>query len=481
MAPDLGEPARPHADLTKLIWGDVLLPGDAGFDEAAAVFSVSPVGPPKLPAVIVRARGTADVVETVKYAQQNNIPLAVKGGGHSIGNLGLCNGGLTLDLSLLRSCYVDPDKKLAYVDGGCYLGDIDKETSLYGLMVPLGHAPVTGMGLALNGGVGIGTRIFGSTAEHIMAATVVTADGVVHNVTVGNEPDLLWAIRGAGSAFGVVTKLVLRLNDISNAYTGKMVWQDDPKHETWKAIARFYRDVVFDNHHFGGNVVRAVHPEMGPVIFSQLVFAGDELSTDQKAEVLAPLRALGPVADTVGHWRYVDTQFALMERFGSVPQPHYEYWASGEVPKDKVTDEFLDLFAKTQFDEMPEELTHQTAVLLDLWGGKMNSSEVDLPVSFVARTTEFAWGCLAAWGDPAHHDVGIAHCKHVKSVLAPYGNTNAYSNFDACLEVLQDEALAKRVGGKKNLERLRVLKAKHDPGNAFWSHPLKGLAPQDTM
>lgn len=155
-----------------------------------------------------------------------------------------------------------------------------------------------------------------------------------------------------------------------------------------------------------------------------------------------------------------------------------------------------------------------------------------------ARTTEFAWGCLAAWGDPAHHDVGIAHCKHVKSVLAPYGNTNAYSNFDACLEVLQgmerntcvvtclmmwfclgvptiliaealllictyaltiptcthllilllsllvwhiDEALAKRVGGKKNLERLRVLKAKHDPGNAFWSHPLKGLAPQDTM
>ncbi|GFH06217.1 FAD-linked oxidase, partial [Haematococcus lacustris] len=148
--------------------------------------------------------------------------------------LGLVQEGMTIDLSLMRSVAVDPVNKVAIADGGCLLGDIDRETALHGLAVPLGHAPVTGMGLALGGGFGIATRVLGTTSDHIVGATIVTADGSVRVVDKDSDPELLWCLRGAASAMGVVTKIKFRLDDVSDAVTGTMVFPDDPEHKMWR-------------------------------------------------------------------------------------------------------------------------------------------------------------------------------------------------------------------------------------------------------
>ena len=200
--------ARPRSKTTSSselragIRGDVLTPADDGFD-ANPIYNAMHN---RRPALKVRATGTADVVDTVNFARQRNLLVAVRGGGHSVAGLSSCDGGIVIDLTRMRAVTVDPVARRASVQGGAVWADVDRETQAFGLVVPGGVVSETGVGgLTLGGGEGWVRRKYGLTIDSLRSATVVCADGSVHVASADNDPDLFWALRGGGGNFGVVT------------------------------------------------------------------------------------------------------------------------------------------------------------------------------------------------------------------------------------------------------------------------------------
>lgn len=457
--------------LQSKLWGELVLPDDALYADCICTAAI-PLQDKK-PAICIRPRGTQDVVEAVKFASGSGLPISVKSGGHSAAAWGLVKDGLCIDLSLMRGCHVDPVKKVAIAQGGCLLGDIDRETAVYDLMVPMGHAPVTGMGLVLAGGIGIGTRLFGISSDHIISATLVKADGTVVFVDEQNDPELLWAIQGAGGALGVIVSVTLRLNqlDKENTYTGLMIWPDDAQHNNFKTIAKWMTFTAYDEPGFSCNLMRAYNPDGSAILGAMVVYIGDK-PVDQKNEFMAPLRALGPVEDTVGQVRYVETQFALLGMLKGMP-PHYEYWTSGQLTRAKVTDEFLDDYVAT-FDITTPDKFPLSMWLYDLWGGA--HTKATGPTPFAQSNAEIGWMTLVGWIDPNHANAGTELSNKTKDTLNNYGISAVYQNFISNVDP-SEASLASRVGGPDNLARLRDVKRRLDPANTFRSNALYALLP----
>ena len=207
-----GLASAPYDDLATALRGDLIRPGDAGYDQARAVYNGMI---DKYPAAIARVRDVADVITCVNFGREHGLDLAVRGGGHSAAGLGVADGGLVIDLSLLRSTTVSPGDHTVRVDAGCTLGDMDHATVALGMATPSGFLANTGVaGLALGGGVGYLTRRFGLTADNLLAADVVLADGSFVTASETSHPDLFWALRGGGGNFGVVTSFTFRTHDI---------------------------------------------------------------------------------------------------------------------------------------------------------------------------------------------------------------------------------------------------------------------------
>ncbi len=226
--------------------GRVLLANEAGYDEVRAVWNGMF---DRKPALIVQCLGASDVVKAVKFARQHDLLLSVKGGGHHIAGKSVCDDGLMIDLSLMRSVHVDPDKKTVRVDGGCLLSDVDKETQMYGLAVPAGIVSHTGVGgLTLGGGFGWISRKYGFTIDNLLSAEVVTADGQVVTASEKTNSDLFWGLRGGGGNFGVVTSF-----EFNCAYIGKEVFSGIIAHRF--EDARSYM-------HFHAEYVRTLPDEM---------------------------------------------------------------------------------------------------------------------------------------------------------------------------------------------------------------------------
>ena len=204
--------------------GAVLTPEDAGYDETRAIWNAMI---DRRPGLIARCTGTADVVQAVRFARQHKVLLSVRGGGHNIAGLAVCEGGLMIDLSLLRGVWVDPVARTARAQAGCTLGDVDRETQLHGLAAVLGFVSATGIaGLTVGGGFGYLTRRHGWTCDNLVSMEVVTADGKVRRVSAGEESDLFWALRGGGGNFGIVTSFEYRLFPVGpEILGGAMVWR----------------------------------------------------------------------------------------------------------------------------------------------------------------------------------------------------------------------------------------------------------------
>ncbi|KAK9815262.1 hypothetical protein WJX72_000860 [[Myrmecia] bisecta] len=456
--------------------GGIYLPGEAEFESASKTWAKSALKPTTAqPAVVLRPRGTRDVAAALKFAQDHNLEVAVKSGGHCPRGSCWPNGGAVIDLSLMRSVYVDPIKRVAVAEGGCLLDDIDSETALHNLMVPLGHAPVTGMGLVVNGGFGVASKVFGATCDHVVSLQLVTAAGEVVTADADHNPDLFWAARGAGSAFGVVTKMTFRLHEVGPTfYGGIFFWPDDPEHHNFQAIATFIRDKGIPNPNLSLNLVRLAHPEMGPILISMVVYFGDEL-VEKKAEFLKPLRDLGPIKDTVGQDSYAQVQTSLLPLFAGVP-PHYEYWASAQWTVAQATDDAIQRYATEIFDKLPLEKLPLTMFLYDSYcGDSMHASSS--PIGMAGAGIFFAF--VVGWLDPAMNDDGMAYAQYCKKTMAGLqAATDTYSNMFSDDKPTNgaESGLKARVGGEANLKRLRQLKKQWDPNNVFVNNPFRGLA-----
>jgi FAD/FMN-containing dehydrogenase len=197
--------------------GELILPGDPGYDEARAVYNGMI---DKYPAAIARCLDTADVVTCVRFGRNHDVALAVRGGGHNAGGLGVADDALVIDLSLLRSTTVDPANHTVRADAGCTWGDVDHATVAFGMATPCGFIASTGVaGLTLGGGIGYLSRRFGLTVDNLLSADVVLADGTLVTASPSMHSDLFWALRGGGGNFGVVTSFTFRCHDIGEGGT----------------------------------------------------------------------------------------------------------------------------------------------------------------------------------------------------------------------------------------------------------------------
>ena len=221
--------------------GDLIMPGDPGYDQARAVYNAMI---DKYPAAIARCRDTADVIACVRFAREHGIEIAVRGGGHNAAGLGVWDDALVIDLSLLRSTTVSPADHTVRVDAGCTWGDVDHATVAFGMATPSGFLASTGVaGLTLGGGIGYLSRRFGLTVDNLLAADVVLADGTFVTASESSHSDLFWALRGGGGNFGVVTSFTFRCHDIGDAGTiiGGPVFYDLAD---TAEVMRWYRELL---------------------------------------------------------------------------------------------------------------------------------------------------------------------------------------------------------------------------------------------
>lgn len=210
------------ASLAGTLRGRLIRPADADYDTARAVYNGMI---DKRPALIVRCANVADVVRSVNFAREQNMLLAIRGGGHNGPGFGSCDGGVVIDLSLMKGVRVDPAARTVRVEGGCTSGDVDHATHAFGLAVPFGIVSTTGVaGLTLGGGTGYLTRKHGLTIDNLLEADVVLADGSLVTASDTSHPDLFWALRGGGGNFGVVTSFLFRAHPVSEVYAGPIFW-----------------------------------------------------------------------------------------------------------------------------------------------------------------------------------------------------------------------------------------------------------------
>src|SRR5580698_3943844 len=220
--------------------GELIQPGDPGYDAARAVYNGMI---DKHPAAIARCRDVADVIACVRFGRDHGIELAIRGGGHNAAGLGVADDALVIDLSSLRSTTLNPVNRTVRADAGCTWGDVDHATGAFGLATPSGFLASTGVaGLTLGGGIGYLTRRFGLTVDNLLSADVVLADGRLVTASEHNNGDLFWALRGGGGNFGVVTSFEFRVHPVSDVVAGPTLWPLERAAE----IMQWYRAFIAD-------------------------------------------------------------------------------------------------------------------------------------------------------------------------------------------------------------------------------------------
>ena len=282
--------------------GELLLADDAGYDHARAIWNGMI---DKRPALIARCEGASDVSQAITFARERNLLVAIRGGGHSISGKAVCEGGLMIDMSQMNSVRTDRAAMMARADGGCLEGHIDHEATMLGLATTGGVVSHTGAaGLTLGGGFGRLCRKFGMACDNFIGADIVTVDGKLRHVSDDENPELMWALRGGGSNFGVVTALEYRLHEQDPMVIAgdiNFAWKDA------REALMFYAEHGADMpDEMNLNVILVTVPDVGPVVSFEVTWSGDPAKAD---EVLKPLRSVAkPIADTVAAVPYARFQ-----------------------------------------------------------------------------------------------------------------------------------------------------------------------------
>jgi FAD/FMN-containing dehydrogenase len=443
--------------LQTAVHGSVLFADSPGYDETRQIWNKLI---DKRPALIVRCTGTADVVTCVNFARQHEVLLAVHGGGHNVAGNATCDGGLMLDLSLMRGIYVDAHKRTAHAQGGVTWGDLDHETQLHGLATPGGIVSETGIaGLTLGGGYGWLRGKYGLSCDNLVSAEVVTAAGDVLTASENENEDLFWALRGGGGNFGVVTSFEYSLHPVGPVVNLVAAMYPNEKAEE---ILPAWRDYIAQApSEFSGNCLFWTVPDIPdfpPEARGKgvVVVVGVHIGPlDEGAAFVQPLRELAePLVDMSGQLPFtaVQTLFDWVNPEGEV----YHYWKSLHL--NEINDEVIAIIAE-QVRNRPTDWT-----LFDIWA--MGNTVGQVPADATAmgeRSAPYTVVFNTSWHDPEAAEMCMAWTRHFYEQLKPYSPGSSYLNFPGLME---EEGLVKKAYGR-NYSRLADIKAKYDPQNLF--------------
>jgi FAD/FMN-containing dehydrogenase len=432
-------------DLRRRHRGPVIAPDDVSYDTARATFNVLI---DRHPEVIVRPLDVDDVVSAVSYARDEGLPVAVRGGGHSVAGHCMGDGSLVVDLRLMREVVVDPESPTARCGGGSLWEDLDPPCQRHGLATPGGTFGDTGVGgLALGGGIGHLIGLHGLTLDNLDAATVVTADGSVVSASERENPELLWALRGGGGNFGIVVDFTFRLHPVGLLLGGLLLYrlEDAPRVLTaWRELMAGAPD------HLAcfAQIFRSSLTGESGVIVSVASFDG----IDAGREALGPfIRTARPVRDGVRPMYYPE----LQEIFGRMPFGLRHYW-SGRFLRG-LSDEAIELTV-AQFAR-PEV---RGSVLFEPLHGAAARIAADA-TAFAGREARYNATFAGAWTDPDDDERQVGWARAYTAALAPWTIGGGYLNYasEAVGEGLETEF------GAERLERLRAVKRQYDPANTF--------------
>jgi FAD/FMN-containing dehydrogenase len=433
----------------------LLRAGDAGWDDAVLVWNAMVA---KAPALVLRPTSAAHVAAAVGFARDHGLLLSIKGGGHNMAGTSIAEHGLTLDTSRMRDVVVDPDARLAHVGSGCLLRDVDGATQTHGLATPLGSfdSGVGVAGLTLGGGLGYLTRRFGWTVDSLEAVEIVTADGQIRTASRDEHADLLWALRGGGGNFGVVTRFTFRLHEVGPTITGGLiVWSADRVDD----VLATYRDLTESapRELTAAVAVRLAPPAPflpeewhgKPIVGLVVCHSGADAKGD-----LAPVRALGdPIADLVTEKPYTDQQ-SMMD--GMEPKGHHYYWKTEYLAG--LTNEFLDIFRDSAL-KVTSPLSDSIVIHL---AGALNE-RADDDGSVGNRDARYMTAFAGQWPAGVPADEHVAWVREAWKSVQPHSTGGNYLNFQTADE---DEQRVRATYGP-NFDRLVEAKQTYDPENLF--------------
>jgi len=442
------------AALANGLRGRLIRSSDGEYDEARAVWNGMV---DKRPALIAQCTGVADVMASVNFAREHDLLVSVRGGGHNVAGLAQCDDGLAIDLSLMNGVRVDPLTRTVRAEGGVTIGGLDHETQAFGLAVPMGVVTATGIaGLTLGGGVGWLRRKYGLSCDNLVSADVVTADGQL----VTADADLLWALRGGGGNFGVVTSFEFRAHPVGPDVFFAFVihagadaqaalrffdeWNSTAPDEV-SAFAILWHGPEIEE-------IPAEHHHQ-PIVVYLAMYCGD---AEQGQQVLQSLRDFGsPIADLSDVTPYLEAQ-----RFFDADYPAHEmryYWKSQYLTD--LSDGAIDAMVKLN-EASPSH--HST---IDVWqlGGSMSRVAPE-DTAFGDRSAAYLIGIESNWERPEDDSACVEWGRAVFRSLEPFSTGAEYMNFPGLYED-SEQMIQGTFGG--NLSRLRALKDRYDPTNLF--------------
>ncbi|HET7030198.1 MAG TPA: FAD-binding oxidoreductase [Candidatus Limnocylindrales bacterium] len=448
-----------HVDQLRRACGEVILPGDAGYDDARRLWNAMH---DRQPGVIVRPTTATKVATAVRFALDHDLEIAVQSGGHSAAGLRGADGGIVIDLSAMRGVEVDPATRTARANGGAFLGQLDVAAQAHGLVCPVGVVGHTGVaGLTLGGGVGRLQRNFGLTIDHLAAVDLVTSDGRLVRASETEEPDLFWGLRGAGWNFGIATGFEFRLDPFGPLlHRGVLTFPATQVRELWD-IWREYARTAPDTVATIFGLDRAA-PESGyademvgkPIVFFAWNHSG---AADDVERDTAVLRT-GPelLTTTVGSAPYLDVQTAHDLAFAWGGRSFIRSHNADDVRPDAL-------------EEMVEHVAHvpgEATFSITALGGAIGRVPEDA-TAYAGRASAFDLSADSSWSDPALDEANAEWCRRALAIVEADRGLGAYANGNADF----GPAESRRIWGDAKLERLAALKRAWDPDNVFHVNP----------
>jgi FAD/FMN-containing dehydrogenase len=448
-------PAQAIEELRSGLRGAVVEPGAPGYDDARRIWNAMI---DRRPALIARCLGAADVMAAMRFARAHDLLVAVRGGGHNIAGNAVCDGGLMIDLSPMKSVRVDPAARRARVEPGATLGDVDRESQAFGLATPLGINSTTGLaGLALGGGFGWLSRVHGLTADNLVSADVVTTRGTLVRASEAENPDLFWALRGGGGNFGIVTSFELALHPLGpEVLAGLIVFPFDEA----KKVLTAYRDFAarIPDELAAWAVLRKAPPfpflpaaVHGREIVAIAVFHAGEAG--RGAALIEPVRRFGRVlGEHVGLQPYTSWQ----RTFDPLLAPGARnYWKSHNFTA--LPDGLLDVVIA-----YAGRLTSAHSEIFIGQLGGATSRVAPEATAYVHRDAQFVMNVHGRWETAAEDAAGIAWAREFFGAAAPFATGGVYVNF-----MTADEGDRVQAAYGANYERLRAVKERFDPENVL--------------